>query len=326
MVKHFTGEATDAEEKSLEAWRLLSSGNEKIYQQVKKTFELAGRHYSPATDSILDVDVPKEWERFLRNISEKEKTVSLVPQTKSSNTWWRIAAVVLLLITAGFAINYFVRQSSDLVFRTAQNSETIHLPDGSAVFLNRNSILAYSKKFNEKDRKVTLRGEAFFEVEKDPVRPFTIALDQAEVTVLGTSFNVQSYESRAEVEVTVETGVVKFEPTLLNETIELRPGEIGILRKDEKTLTSSLNEDINYLAWKTQRIVFEGSDLIAIAKALQTTYGVEVNVSDNVSSACRVTVTFTNQSLEAVLKVLKSTLDLTYKMEGNKIEITKAGC
>ena len=151
-------------------------------------------------------------------------------------------------------------------------------------------------------------------------------MDQAEITVLGTSFNVQTYKNREEVEVTVETGIVKLNPLLIDKAVELRAGEKGIFRKKEKTLISALNDDTNYLAWKTRRIIFEASDLNAVAKAISTAYGMEVLILPNVSSACRVTVTFENQSLDAVLKVLASTLDLTYKIEGNKIEITKAGC
>lgn len=325
IVKHFTGEATAAEEKKLEAWRLLSRENEEIFQQIGKAFDLTA-NYSPSAYSRLDVDVPKEWDRFLRNIGEKEKTISFIPERFGSNNWLRIAAVVLLVVTAGFIVNYFIAQSADLVYQTANNSETIALPDGSTVFLNRNSMLSFNKNFNEQDREVSLKGEAFFEVIADVDHPFKIMADQAQVIVVGTSFNVQSYENRKEVVVTVETGVVKLEPLLIDQVVELRAGEKGTFNKEVKTLASVLNEDTNYLAWKTRRIVFEGSDLNAVALGISTTYGVEVVIMPDVSSACRVTVTFENQTLEAVLKVLESTLDLTYRIEGNKIEITKAGC
>lgn len=326
IVKHFTGEVTAAEEKELQTWRLVSKENEKTFQQIRKTFELTGSHYSPSAYSQLDVDVTKEWDQFSRNIEEKEKIISFIPKQSSSNNWLRVAAVVLLVVGAGFVINYLITQSKDLVYQTAQNTESITLPDGSTVFLNRNSMLSFSKKFSEDDRNVSLAGEAFFDVVPDAKHPFKINVDQAEITVLGTSFNVQTYKNREEVEVTVETGLVKLNPLLIDKAVELRAGEKGIFKKKEKTLVSALNDDTNYLAWKTRRIVFEASDLDAVAKAISTAYGMEVLILPNVSSACRVTVTFENQSLDAVLKVLASTLDLTYKIEGNKIEITKAGC
>lgn len=325
IVKHFTGETTVAEEKNLEAWRLLSKENEETFQQIRKTFELTGSHYSPAAYSQLDVDVSKEWDLFNENLNQKRKTISFTPE-RSSNTWLRIAAVVLLAIAVGFVVNYFINQSSDLVYQTAQNTENIILPDGSTVSLNRNSILSYGKNFSEENREVSLTGEAFFEVIPDANHAFKIITDQAEIIVLGTSFNVQSYKDSKDVEVIVETGVVKLDPISIDEAVELRAGEKGVFRKKEKTLTSGLNENVNYQAWKTRRIIFEASDLNAVAKAINTTYGVEVIIMPNVSSACRVTATFENQSLEAVLNVLKSTLDLTYKIEGNKIVISKAGC
>ena len=327
IVKHLTGEASDAEENALKEWITMSKENELIYTKLKRAFELTGKHYNTHGYENIDVNEEIEWNRFVKTIDQRnEKSVHFVPERKQNNAWLRIAAAILLIVASGIVVNYFSSQSGNQIYVTAENTETVTLPDGSTVFLNRNSELAFKKSFGEKHRVVSLSGEGFFEVVPDSQSPFIIEIHQAEVTVLGTSFNIQSYIGRDELEVTVETGIVKFNPKMIDQDVELRAGEKGVFGIQTRKLVKDVNKDVNYIAWKTKRIVFDGNNLEEVAGVLRSVYGIEVVISENVSETCQVTVTFDNQSLDAVLNVLKSTLDLTYKMERNKIEITKAGC
>ncbi len=325
IVKHLTGEATAAEEKTLQEWITLSKENEALFNKMRKVFELTGKYYKPGASSELDIDVSKEWDQFKKSIEDEENLISIVPAKSSPQTWLRVAAVILLVVVSGIVINYFAAQGEQ-VYQTAENSETIELPDGSTVNLNRNSRITFRKKFGVQHREITLEGEGFFDVVPSKERPFIIRMQEAEITVLGTAFNVHAYATNKEVTVTVASGVVRLAPKQLQQMVELKAGEKGVFDKLQKALTSKQNDDINYLAWKTRKIVFEESNLNQVAEALRSAYGVDVTISADVSAACRVTVTFDNQTLDAVLKVLKSTLDLTYKINGNQIEITKAGC
>jgi ferric-dicitrate binding protein FerR (iron transport regulator) len=325
IAKHLSGETTSTEEEALQRWITLSSANEQTYLKFKRIYEVSGKMYEPTKYDSLGIDVEKEWNHFVSGVEQKGKTIRMEPQPKS-NTWLRIAAVLLLLITSGIVINYFVSQGGEQVYQTAENSQEITLPDGSSVFLNRNSTLTVSNSFADKNREVKLLGEAFFEVTPDAQRPFIIELDNANVRVLGTSFNVQNLENQNEIEVVVETGVVQLAPKELNQSLELRAGQRGTFRRKEKQLVSTENTDANFLSWKTKNMVFSNTSLKSVVETLRSTYGVEIIISAEVSDECEVTVTFENQPLEAVLKVLQSTLSLTYKREGSKIEITGAGC
>lgn len=326
FVRHLAGEATAAEEKSLQEWIAMSKENAELFREFKKTFELSGSLYDPGSSSKLDIDVSKEWGRFEKNIEEREKSISFTPDKSGSNIWIRIAAAILLVVTSGIVINYFTSQGGDQVYQTAENTETVILPDGSTVFLNRHSKLTINKDFSGDNRALRLEGEGFFDVVSNRESPFVIQMEEAEVTVLGTEFNVQGYSSNAQISVTVESGVVRFKPKSIAEEVELRAGEKGVFDKIQKTLANNPNDDVNYLAWKTRKIIFRETRLSEVAEVLKSAYGVDLIVGANVSAACVVTVAFDNQSLEAVLNVLKSTLDLTYKINGNQIEITKAGC
>jgi ferric-dicitrate binding protein FerR (iron transport regulator) len=323
IAKHFSGETTVAEEEALQKWIALSNTNKQVYLKFKRLYEASGNIYSLSAADSIDVD--KEWGRFVKEVELKEKTIEFKQQPQSS-VWLRIAAVLLLVVVSGIVINYFTSKGKDQVYQTAENTEVINLPDGSIVSLNRHSTLIVKSSFAKKDRAVELLGEAFFEVTPNQQKLFIISADKAEVTVLGTSFNVRNLDNQNEVEVVVETGIVKLKPKEIKQSLELRAGEKGTFRKREKELVSNQNTDINFLSWKTKQMVFNNTDLKSVMETVQSTYGVEIVISADVSQDCEVTVTFENQSLEAVLKILQSTLNLTYKREKNKIEITGAGC
>ncbi len=325
IVKHLVGELTATEERELQEWLSISENNRQVYQAIRRTFDLAAKHY-PSDHVNIDVDVEKEWSRFVTSVDQSPtRTIQFVQQLKGLNIW-KVAAVLLLLIFSGFIANYLIFRSGDFTYRTAEQTEVIELPDGSTVSLNRNSELSYSKDFGEGGRNVSLKGEAFFEVVPDAGRPFVVNTTQVSVTVIGTSFNVQNYDDKNDAEVVVETGIVRFQPKSIGQGVELRAGEAGVFKKAENTLNTGKNDNVNYLAWKTKRIVLDASSLVSIVRLLNAAYGADIVITTSVSPTCQATVTFENQSLEAVLSVLKSTLDLTYKKEGNRIEIIQAGC
>lgn len=325
IAKHLSGETTHSEEEALQRWISLSNDNEQIYLKFKRVYEVSGKIYDHSAGDSLGIDVEQEWNLFVNKVEQQGKTIEFVPQSKGS-AWLKIAAALLLLVASGIVINYFVGKGGEQIYQTAENTEVIDLPDGSIVSLNRHSTLIVKNSFAKQGRTVELLGEAFFEVTPDQQKPFIIGVDKAEVTVLGTSFNVQNWDHQNEVEVVVETGVVKLKPKELNQSVELRAGEKGTYRKKEKQLVSTKNTDTNFLSWKTKNMVFSNTNLKSVVETLRATYGVEIVISADVSDECEVTVTFENQPLEIVLKVLESTLSLTYKREGNKIEITGAGC
>ena len=108
--------------------------------------------------------------------------------------------------------------------------------------------------------------------------------------------------------------------------VKLSAGEKGIVSNTTEELKSEINTDINFQAWNTQKIVFEKSDLKTVVETLNKIYQVNIVIKTEVPATCEVTVSFDHQTLESVLRVLESTLNLTYKVNGNQIEITSAGC
>ena len=103
------------------------------------------------------------------------------------------------------------------------------MPDGSTIFLNRNSEFSYRSNFGDRSRNVILTGEAFFEIAPDASKPFIIDAGNARVRVVGTSFNVITSNSESAVEVFVKTGKVMLSSNSGSESIALDPGYIGTM-------------------------------------------------------------------------------------------------
>jgi len=328
ISRSLTGEATVEEQQELSTWVALQEENKKYYQKIKQTFDLSGEYYSKKESKVPNLDIDKEWNHFLNQIEKKETANirSITPNKSSYAMWARMAAAVLLVVASGFVINYFLSRDNDIQFETAENTLEVTLPDGSHVALNHNSKLTFTADYGTQARTVKLTGEGFFEVERNPQKPFVIEVNDATVEVLGTSFNVQGYDSRKELEVVVETGVVKFSVPGVNKDVTLKAGDRGVYQKEKKNLSSRENKDINFLAWKTRKLVFEENDLRSVIETLNNVYQANISIATEVPDTCVVTVTFDQQSLEAILNVLKTTLNLTYTIKDGKIEITHAGC
>ena len=320
ITKFLTGEITKPEQTELDRWISESPSNEDFFQKMNKSYDLAGRVSTVHND--LGIDINAEWNRFQHEVAKRDGKAA-TDQGRFFTTW-RIAAVMLLVITSGLIVNYFSRQNQDFEFHADALPSVVALPDGSVVSLNRNSSLTYTRSFGDEERKVSLMGEAFFEVTDDERKPFIVAVNGAEVTVLGTKFNVRNHPDG--VEVMVQTGLVKLSDESNTQSVHLEPGERGTYAKNTETIVKNTNDDINYLAWKTRKIVFESTRLKEVVDVIGKVYGVNLIISTNISPDCEVTVLFDNQSLDAVLAVLKSTLNLTYKKNDDKIEIIKAGC
>ncbi|MEX1240996.1 MAG: FecR domain-containing protein [Cyclobacteriaceae bacterium] len=321
ITKHLAGETSADEERELFAWVNFSEANRRHYHDLKKAFQLTERHFITPPSEDLPIDVDKEWDHFTESLGAAKRTHPL----PTSRVWLRIAATLLLLMATGGILYYFTSPET-LVYQTAANKQTVTLPDGSRVILNRYTSLSYDPDFADKNRTVNLDGEAFFEVQPDASQPFIVRTEKATVQVLGTSFNVNAYDSLDEVQVIVKTGVVSLRSNQTDEKVELVEGQKGIYSRTNERIASAANDDVNFLSWSTQHMVFVDSDLRSVIETLERTYHAEITIGTEIPPSCIVTVTFDQQTLESVLKVLESTLNLKYTINGNKVEITEAGC
>ena len=164
-----------------------------------------------------------------------------------------LAAVIILIATLVLVFYSQNEKNQEIAILETKSGEKreVKLPDGSNIWLNQKSRLSYSKEFSM--RQVKLEGEAYFEVVGRDGQLFTIFCGLTKTEVLGTSFNIKSYDSDEEIEVIVVTGKVAFTTENRDEEkVVLDPGGKAVLVKKENRIVESINDDPNFLSWKTK--------------------------------------------------------------------------
>lgn len=239
------------------------------------------------------------------------------PKTRRANfRWLQLAAAVVLAVLLGSTVFWFSQSGAGpgvVVSQDRFGLQQINLPDGSVVTLNQGSSLQYPDQFDTDRREVQLLGEAFFDVAPNPDQPFVIQARNAQIEVLGTSFNVNAYPDQAEVSVVVATGKVKVSAgneLAGGEKLLLLPGDRGVLRNSDLRLLKSRNDNPNYLAWKTHSFDFEIASLEDVLEQLSTVYRVKITAADPELEKLLLTARFDDQSVQFILEVIARTHDL----------------
>lgn len=192
----------------------------------------------------------------------------------------------------------------------------VKLPDGSQVWLNSFSSLRFPTAFVGRERRVEITGEAYFEIAKNKAIPFIVSVQNAEVQVLGTHFNVMAYNEEASLETTLLEGAVKFVKG--NVIRNLKPGEQSQLSKTGKTNVLK-DVDVNeVIAWKNGLFHFNGSDIGTVMRQLSRWYDVEVVYKGKVDELFFAQIP-KNIKLSQMLEALQMTGKVHFQVNGNKI-------
>ena len=236
-----------------------------------------------------------------------------------------MAAAVLLIFAGGY---YFaartVRPAEEITLLTAKgNVGEFTLPDGSRVWLNGESRLKYNAEFSGRTRDVALTGEAFFEVRKDTLRPFRVSMNDLQVEVLGTSFDVMNYAFGSSEEVVLKTGSVKISGEHLRSPVTLRPDERFSLDRLSKRACVEKVDARNYSQWFSPRLIFDNTPLKDIIINLERRYNIEISLSSNISPEKRLSLVVCHEPLEDLMEVMSSLMSIRYRIDGNRVLITQ---
>jgi len=198
------------------------------------------------------------------------------------------------------------------------------LSDGTQVFLNSGTKLSYPTSFSEdKPRNVYLDGEAYFSVQKDENRPFTVITEQLNTQVYGTEFNVSYYQNELKPTVVLVEGKVGvYRPAQEGKKSEvmISPGEIAYLEKNAIKV-SETNVD-KHIAWIEGKLLFVDDNFSMIVNELERHFNVEIeNTVANLEDK-KFTASFEKESLEQILKVFQAYTPFSYKQDGRKITIS----
>lgn len=277
-------------------------------------------------------------------------------QTPVRKLWqqpvWRWAASIVVLIGIGWVVwqnqsketvTYqeliaTIEDKNTLIEKTNESDTPLNvaLEDGSVVTLDKNSKLSYPAHFDKNKRTVILSGEAFFEIAKDPSKPFYVYANEVVTKVLGTSFRIRAFEKDKQVVVKVRTGRVSvYNQRRINLTdpetngIVLLPNQQAVYSRGTENLTRRLVETPMPVAEHTSMALPTRFDEVAVSevlKAIEKRYGVKVLFNEEVLANCFITTTLGEESLYEKLDLICKIIGATYKEVDAQIVLESKGC
>lgn len=224
----------------------------------------------------------------------------------------RAAAVAAAVRRAGDVRRIFRRAASDggqhHGARDGREQQgAVHAADGSVVWLNADSRLAYSNRFVDSEkREVRLEGEAFFDVRRDTLRPFEVTMGDLEVRVLGTRFNASHIPDLGIEEVTLLSGSVEVGHDGSRETVRLLPDQSCAYDTVSGRLAVRNVRASNYGSWTGDSIVFDNMTLEDIAVNLEHWYNIRIRIDDGVDASTRISFTLRPETLDETLRIIEN--------------------
>lgn len=316
IVRYLSGDLSEIEKQEFETWLNKNPENKNLFEDFKKLW-----NHSQNLSAIESINVTEDWQKTKQkfNFKRDEKTHSL-PVKRINFNFWRVAATLIILLGIGLLSKQYLFTSPEMILVESGNfKQYITLPDGSTVFLNNNSSLEYPEKFKRKERLVSLCGEAFFEVAKNPDKKFQVNIDkQAFVEILGTSFNIKSEIETGNIAVNVVTGKVAFyTPDKEKNKTLLTKNENAVLKNG--TISKNIRKDKNFLSWRTGVLYFEDEKIENVCKTLSKCYNRQIIAEGLENSEIRFTSIIDNQNLESVLEEMKLVLNIDYSIKEQRI-------
>jgi len=258
---------------------------------------------------MLDIDTDREWARFKAAAGISE------PKTFRLSTLWKAAASIVLIAGASiFAYNQLSAPATETHVASHEAIEAT-VETSTQISLNRNSRITCTDNRKNGSYNVQLEGEAYFDVEKNPARTFTIDTKDVTVTVRGTSFDV--CEQGGSTTVTVTSGNVEVTNHADHQTIgNLTRGKQLVCHKGGKMEVKDV-DNFNCLAWKLRKLEFNDQTIGEIMQQLQSAYNIKYRIASDEARNARLTGTFEQQDILSVFKVIEQALDIKISQDAD---------
>jgi transmembrane sensor len=317
LLRIIANKANDSEVADFKKWHNRSAENAALFAQLKDTYELSAfdKHSMQANwKQVVNkvragCTVPDYIE--LPDLQKAEKKIGI-------NILWRVAAMLILFLGFTFLLKNIVFGHEQLVSgKTMKNNEPYQLGDGSVVYLHGDSEIRFLKNFGSRNRNITLKGEAFFEVVRNDELPFMITANQTTTRVVGTSFNVFS-DADGKVQVTVVTGEVEFF-SMESNVFKIQTGEQGTYHPSTEGIVKSAISNPNFQAWKTGVVIFRNTPLDQALELVGQIYEKTIVFDREIGRLPAITTTFDNHPLEAVLEELNLLLNTKIECRNDTI-------
>ncbi|MEZ7499756.1 FecR family protein [Flavobacterium sp. Arc3] len=344
---------TNADFENWEEWTLENPIRAKLVEESRQWILAMKVPENNLPTSIIQTALVATWNKIENNETSKNREIKLW-----NNNWLRSVAAVLVfgLITSWTYSHLFIPTNSTQVYNeliqenndeglveqtnNSNKSQIITLSDGSSVLLQPQSKLSYPKNFVGNERRVYLSGEAFFEISKNPKKPFLVFANEIVTKVVGTSFRISAFSNEPNVEVLVRTGKVKVQSnesissSHKKEEITLLPNEaLRFTRKNstfDKITDITKDKTLIHSARTIEQLSFDFTDIPVsqIFKTMEQAYLVNIEFPKDKLKECHLTTSLIDQPLPEKLKIICKALgnNTSYEMNGNQIIISSDGC
>lgn len=292
-----------------------------------------------ANDSIAEAKVNARVEDSQTNTAEKNHQVNAFSEIRHEEAeaprlekrkpfrskalkYCIAAAAAAAIFLTGAATSELVtgKRQETVLMASSENISSYTLPDGSKVWLNKNSWLTYNQRFGKRTRQVALKGEGYFEVNRDERRPFIVKMqNNLDIKVLGTTFNACNYPSLNKAEVILRSGSVQVSDNGRNEYVILKPNQK--FTWNEGTAEISSVNAMNCCRWFEHRLVFDNVKLKDILENLSHKYQTEISLNVGNLADKHMSMTIRDESVEDILDILTTLLPIRWRYQGAEIII-----
>jgi ferric-dicitrate binding protein FerR (iron transport regulator) len=358
LINQLKGKSTEEERKFIRNWLNEREENKRLYDELSDIWN------ATVKKDQLVINSPEALKKVKFRIGQNSgspylKTENTRPYQRVVYNLLKVAAIFIIAFLTGILFNRLVSREdiatkstmTEIVAPIGSKSQII-LPDSTKVWLNAGSILRFDSRFNQKDRIVSLEGEAFFDVTKKNGKLFRVETKGITIRVLGTAFNVKAYPNEGSIETTLVHGSLIIEQHAegkkITETM-LEPNQRAIFIKKEGNLFLSevekkslkherikkiesikekiiLSKQVDtevYTAWKDNRLIFRNEIFESLAIKLERWYGVKIDIKDEEIKKYHFNGTIVNETIQDVMEIIKYTLPINYSIEHNIITIQK---
>jgi len=315
ITNRLLGTISDEENLFLDDWIGQSIENRRLYSEQNRLWNLFEIH-----QKVQKIDEHKAYQKISSELFSR-KQISFLGIIQ------RVAAILLLPVIVASAYYFYSEKTNHNQFSTVYNTvetplgmrSSLTLPDGTKVWLNAGSSISYPVLFANNFRRVSLIGEAYFEVKKDKKWPFMVNTKNMNVLVTGTTFNCNAYPENDQ----VQTVLVEGEVTIVNqsstELATMYPGELATFNNSNQQITKTKTDLQKYIAWKSGKLMFRDDKMNKVVEKLERWYNVEFEIEDPEIANYIYTATFIDESLDQVLKMLTLSAPIRYTIsERNK--------
>ena len=321
ILNHLQNKASDEELEELNKWLEEDKEHRRIASEIFDIFSVTSE-----IPELFTPDKEKAWNNISTQLTTKPTSfLQLFNRFKYAAA---VAAILLIGFISFWLINdsynhRFLQQQTEIVTSPGQKSMVV-LPDSSVVWLNSGSSLKYQGNFNLKERVVTLKGEAFFKVQKNKSKRFRVKTGILDVDVYGTAFDVKNYSEDDIQEITVASGKVGISHNG-KELRQLTSSEQVLFDKSTNEIEFTHANDAGAIsAWKNDELIFDNTPLEEVIKYLERWYGVNITIEDAMKGKHNYTFRIKTESFREMLEMMKLMTPLEYEINGKDVKIRYA--